>query len=547
MSSNRVTDMSQAFSLETQTVLRLCEDVNTPRSLAVWMLLSAGEFEQYLDLECNPDHYVSTSNFADDYLVTEVLRKSPNLPIQADRVANAIGSFYDSELLCFFTNERVKREECLYGREIRRNLSRILGPLSRNTLDSIESAMRHGPGATYSVRGRGSTPSDKFRKPVSMTVELYPFYKSIVGPHWHCANGLTKDVVYGSKFTTVPKSAKTDRGICAEPTLNMFVQKGIGTYIRNRLRRFGLDLNTQQARNRSLASRAHISRLATIDMSMASDSLAYQIVLRYFPEPWVELLTLARSHRTLINGEWHELEKFSSMGNGFTFELESLLFYAVCMSIIPEEEFHWNNVAVYGDDIIVPASYAQPVIETLNFLGFNVNQRKSFLAGCFYESCGSDWYNGRNVRPFYLKGGKDKIPYPVQICNKLRIYSYDATDRAGSDPRFRDTWRWLFSQVPRMWRKARVPLELGDTGVISSKMEAKPVRCRDGHEGYVVVHVRFCIVRRRAKDVYPYLVSLIHGGSTDFSKGREPRRGYLGEPQLNKTTVKEWSDSLEWL
>lgn len=547
MSNSFTEDIPLALSLEVQTAMRLCEDVNTPRSLCVYLLLKYRQWQDYLDLQIDPNDYESTGNFADDYLVTEVMRKSPNIPINVDKRAEAISSFLDSELLCFFTNERVKREECTYGREIRRNISRILGPLTRKSLQEIVSSFSHGPGATQSLRGRGSTPSDKFRKTVSMTVELYPYYKSIVGELWHSANSLTKDVVYGSKFTTVPKSAKTDRGICCEPTLNMYVQKGIGSYIRRRLRRFGLDLSTQQDRNRELARTAIDRRLATIDLSMASDSLAYYVVLSYFPPEWVELLTLCRSHRTSLDGEWHELEKFSSMGNGYTFELESLIFYAVCMSIVPRSEFDAGNVAVYGDDIIIPSVYSSAVIETLSFLGFNVNESKSFLAGNFYESCGSDWYKGVNVRPFYLKGKKDAVPYQVQIANKLRLYAYARCFSRASDPRFRRTWIWLLKQCPPMWRKARVPIHFGDTGIISSKMEARPRVLRDGHEGFVVKYVKFTPVYRRQQDIYPYLASLAHGGWTDFSLGREPRKGYLGKPQLRKSRCPTWTDSLEWL
>jgi hypothetical protein len=48
-----------------------------------------------------------------------------------------------------------------------------------------------------------------------------------------------------SKVRVVPKNAKTDRTICIEPDLNIFVQLGIGAVIRERLKAYGLDLNTQ--------------------------------------------------------------------------------------------------------------------------------------------------------------------------------------------------------------------------------------------------------------------------------------------------------------
>jgi len=541
-------DKDPSFQLEVEVAKSLCETVDTPRSLAVYLLLSYREFGQYLDLTCDPDNYDDTGNFADDYLVSEILRKSPLLPVQIDRREAAQTSFWMSELGCYATNIRLKTETFNYEHAVRRRISDILGPLDLKALREIEENFGHGPGATASLRGYGIVASDKFEKPLSMTVELMPYFKSILSESWHEAHSGKVDVIYGSKFTTVPKNAKTDRGICAEPTLNMYVQRGIGKYIRNRLRRNGLDLR-YQGRNSELARRAWKDGLATIDLSAASDSLSSELILSYLPDSWVQLLSLCRCHRVFIDGEWHELEKFSSMGNGYTFELESLIFYAVCTAIVPRR--FSADVGVYGDDIVIPASFSTAVIEALKFLGFSVNQSKSFLAGNFYESCGTDYFKGTEVRPFYLKGYTQKdqglVPYQLRIANRLRNYAHKRGDFQYCDERFRSLWVRLFQSLPRMWRKCKVPPSFGDLGVVTSKSEARVKRLPHQHEGFSFLSISFTPKKVEKRTHFVLLSLLSQGCSTDVATfGREPRRGYLGKAFPKKSSVSHWTDSLLW-
>lgn len=544
-------DISPDFRLEVDVAMSLCETVDSPRSLAVFLLLKHCEFDQYLDLTIEPHHYENPSNFADDYLVTEVLRKSPLLPVSHNRKEAALESFWTSELGCWATNLRIREQTFEFEHVFRKRIAHILGPLDRTALEFIEDNMRHGPGATASLRSRGLVVSDKFEKPLSATVELIPFYKSILGPLWHSCQTKPVEIVEGNKFTTVPKNAKTDRGIAAEPTLNMYVQLGIGKYMRKRLRKFGLDLQ-YQGRNAELAGRAYSEGLATIDLSNASDSVARDLILSYFPEDWVELLTLVRSHRTCIDGSWHELEKFSSMGNGYTFELESLIFFALCTSVVPQSE--WDKVGVYGDDIILPAVYSGPLIKALRFLGFSVNQRKSFLAGSFFESCGADYFRGVEVRPFYLKGNKKPLegggvtPYSVRILNRLRLYSCKRLGGQFCDSRFRPLWVRLYNTLPREWKRVKVPPSFGDLGVISSIIEAKPKRPRDQTEGYRFYSMAFKVRKKDKRNIFVLISNLAQGGSPEnASLGREPRRGYLGKPFPKKAFVSHWPDGLAWL
>jgi len=97
------------------------------------------------------------------------------------------------------------------------------------------------------------------------------------------------------------------------------------------------------------------------------------------------------------DGSRERLEKFSSMGNGFTFPLESLIFWALASAASDD------IVTVYGDDIICAVKDVELIIKVLEACGFAINKGKSFWSGPFRESCGSDYYRGIDVRPVYVK------------------------------------------------------------------------------------------------------------------------------------------------
>lgn len=571
---NLVDNMSADFKIALSTVHELCETIDTPYSLAASLCLQYQEWGEYLALKLDPANYEDPGNFAADYLVSQVLRKHPDMPLGIDRYAVALQSFKDSEEQCRLTNLRLDTSKDPRIHSVAREVDRILGPLRRADLDYVEDQFRHGGGATTGVRGQGSTASSKYDTRLHLTVGLIPFYRSILGEQWWEYHRSPAEVVEGNKFTTVPKTALTDRGICIEPTLNMYCQLGIGALLRNRLRKVGINLNSQD-RNRYLASVAEFSKLATIDLSAASDSVATSLILHLFSEPWVELLSICRSDHCLIDGAWHELYKWSSMGNGYTFELESLIFLAVCNSVVPKGER--DRVSVFGDDIIVPQQYAVEVIDTLNLLGFKVNVSKSFLAGSFFESCGHDYFKGVNVRPFHLKQ-EDSIPFALQAANKLRLYCWRLNDGISCDMTYRHVWQNLVRKIPRTWSRCKVPASFGDSGLITSKEEAGPPLLRDGHEGHLVRHISLTplVVRKHTFGVLLAALARSSGPALSFSvknlrrtsglfhltaqeieqlsditpslftKGREPRRGLFGKPKVRLSSVKRWTKGLEW-
>ena len=130
----------------------------------------------------------------------------------------------------------------------------------------------------------------------------------------------------------------------------------------------------------------------------------------FLPEDWFEVLDALRSPMTHVRDDvvgkeaWVRLEKFSSMGNGFTFELETLLFAAITEVTCDNADARLGSgIWVYGDDIIYPSVHASAVASALRWCGFIPNKTKSFSTGPFRESCGGDYFLARNVRSYYIK------------------------------------------------------------------------------------------------------------------------------------------------
>jgi hypothetical protein len=169
-----------------------------------------------------------------------------------------------------------------------------------------------------------------------------------------------------------------------------------------------------------------------------------------------------RATHTLVDGKWHRLEKFSSMGNGYTFELETCVFaclIAACLQLKGRAGVLGHDFFVYGDDLIVPSDTAKLVIDTLAWVGFKVNSDKSFTDGSFRESCGGDYLRGEPVRAFYLK---QDLCYGTQAIYSLYNGAKTCLEICGvSSPWFLD---WVRRRLlPPNLRDIGGPDRLGDS------------------------------------------------------------------------------------
>lgn len=343
-----------------------------------------------------------------------------------DMESVAFLSFVKAEWRCQETNERLLSRRpsgavSMVSHYATRKISEILGRVP--PLDSLP--FTYGPGATTNVKSAEASASSKLAASPVCSEDMLPFVGEFLAEfpylsEHHCVKDKTYFPLYSEdpdesrmyvsvlvgngKLTFVPKSVKTKRPIVVEPILNGLAQKGIGNYIKSRLlRKCGLDLK-DQTRNREAAYRGSIDgSLATIDLSSASDTVSIQVILELLPPDWSDFLGRYRTGKVDYRDRTIELHKWSSMGNAYTFELESLVFYALAFSCAKVLGCETQEISVFGDDIIVPSELHTLLFEVLDWYGFIVNEEKSFVDGPFRESCGADWFRGCDVRPFHLK------------------------------------------------------------------------------------------------------------------------------------------------
>lgn len=417
-------DKTKECAILSQLVTTIAGDTSSMGvRLASQLALSliARPTQQTYDLltDLNPDPSYTEADFYRLRQIQALFSKRENIPgIEVDRRQAALDKFLESEEVCYQMNRSLRTRAGRNDRaalflHMQRKIADILGTCP--TIDDIPFAF--GPGSNVGCSKLTSV-RRKLMAPVTATEGAAWLFEPLVH-QFNAWPGLNKlRVVHGSNWTSVPKSFKTDRGINVEPILNSFVQKGIGRVIREKLRNVGVNLDDQQPNQllAQLGSTMYESQhgLATIDLSMASDNISYQLVLELLPLDWFSLLDSFRSPMVKMpNGRYRVLEKFSSMGNGYTFELESLIFYAVLSVVCGDDEI----ISVYGDDLICPTKYYDQVLDALHLIGATVNTRKSFASGPFRESCGKDFWKGTNVRPCFLKSD-------LSIKEIFRLHNY---------------------------------------------------------------------------------------------------------------------------
>ncbi|UUW21186.1 MAG: RNA replicase beta chain [Sanya fiers-like virus 4] len=331
----------------------------------------------------------------------------------------------------------------------RRLAADILGPLK----DEVVLGSFSG-GASTSHRRTSSHPAMKYTVKADTTEAAWPYVDLIhrQAPLLRQYGLFTEyNTVEGAILFTVPKKTDIDRCACKEPTFNMYLQKGAGKYIRRRLRRFGVNLN-DQSYNRSLAAQgARDNTLATLDLSSASDTITIEAVKAILPTDWFLYLNDLRSHAVWVDDRYHRTEMFSSMGNGFTFELESLLFYILARTTLYFEGIP-GIVSVYGDDIIIPSGGYGMVTWVLQSFGFKVNPDKSFAEGPFRESCGGHYHGVEDVTPFYLKRPATHLTDVIRVANQLRRWALADGCRQYMLPSTYEVWSQLAAMVPKsLW------------------------------------------------------------------------------------------------
>lgn len=340
----------------------------------------------------------------------------------------AVQAFQKAELVCRISNKRLYYYDSHGDRltahrsseikSMKDTIWRVLGSFS-DFLDQLPSLVRVTNGATYS----------KPRKRAQAHLKMHPGMQSSYGARKYLS---ALETEYGmiptrldynctpfNRIEFVPKNWKTFRTIACEPDGNVILQLAFDAYIKVRLKKIlNIDLSKQSINQGYAVEGSLTGLLATIDMKAASDTICEAVIHTLFPDRWSSFLEDIRSRfyktgkscKTRLVGKF---AKFSSMGNGTTFGLETLVFAAAVIAVGSQV------VAVYGDDIICDTAVVDKFISLANFLGFQVNSEKSFTSGPFRESCGVDAYEGVDITPFYMRESTQRRMFLSHLCNGL--------------------------------------------------------------------------------------------------------------------------------
>lgn len=547
--------------------------LNTPRSLTCSLLLKYNEIDQLVNLSCDPNGYLDWKSYYEAALATNLLRKfkfrskkHPGWKSSARRVA--LETLLNCERSCREANDRILKGQLSANctrvlNRARALIKRWLGPFDAMAWSQECS---FGPGSDLLNKADRATLYDKMVKDPTVGVDFYHLAMCLVqsSPSWADACKRIRPVLH-NRVTFVDKDAKTDRPIAIEPTLNIYAQLGIGQLIRKRLRRIGIDLSTQLVNQNLAWLGSRDDFLCTIDLSSASDTVSYFVVEALLPPDWFHALDLTRSKQGLLpDGTVLTYEKFSSMGNGYTFELETLIFHALNVatqmyhSALPPLSY------VYGDDIIAPSVVYHQLTEIFAELGFTVNRKKSYCTGPFRESCGRDFYAGQNVRSWYLKEPLRDLASVYKAANSISRVAYYLGSCALRDATLEACYRSLV-RLTKRWKDGRrcvgpfIPDEWGDPAPVDSHLSvciSEAFRRRIAHRwGRGWDAWSYHTLRARSKQFrfegrsgdYVVALFLSKNGCSKPSYGKLMVRQQRPLYTVRREAIQDWSSAPPWL
>lgn len=289
-------------------------------------------------------------------------------------------------------------------------------------------------GSSVGVPFWDTSPERKFRYPISLTQSLEHVWEHYLTWDHDLAqaidalnevegnNSPATVFTQGSRGCTVPKTDDIDRFISVEPVINMFFQHGLSAVMEDQLKKVGLSFDKDPELHRRWACFGSITnRLATVDFSSMSDRVSLAICRVLLPESWYEALSAVRSPVSTVRGQEVNLNMISTMGNATTFPLETLILWAIAVSTVQYHHSKYKKipvlargkkcklspyadaVSVFGDDCILERQYVPAFLKVCEYAGFQANNSKTFFGDEYFrESCGGDFYHGRDVRPFFL-------------------------------------------------------------------------------------------------------------------------------------------------
>lgn len=383
-----------------------------------------------LDAECWIPG-LTADEFRTRYLRASVLKRWQG-GSRTDKEAQdniALQKLLDSEIRCTETNRiftgpesldwsnaRIPPHLIVVFKRARCVLDKILG---RFDWEEFPHCVEFSSGATTEFPRKSSAVTNKWETGTHITPKALPYgvaFRKWLGlpyPSQDDRSGQWPEfqVTEHNVVFTVPKNFATNRTACKGTTWNTALQKAVGTMIRTRCQRFAESLLLPSAQEyhgilAKLGSKA--KHLNTGDLVGASNGVTVGHCLTFFASDWSNvMMDLREDYGIMPDGTPVRWEMLSSMGNGYTFEVETAFFYALVKACCGSKSL----VSVYGDDLIYPDKYHDLVIEAFAYAGFEFNREKTFGGDHpFRESCGEYYFDGIDVKPFYI----EKLPCNVE-------------------------------------------------------------------------------------------------------------------------------------
>lgn len=196
--------------------------------------------------------------------------------------------------MCAITNRRVAHYLCNRDRIDDQDVARVVGRMESAIAEllgpyvefrkTIPERLKVTSGATSNrPRSKAERHMKLTLKPVC-TSGAVPYIKALAHALGYVR--IKPRVADVNRVEFVPKNWKTFRTIACEAEGCMPFQLAFDDFLKERLRKWGVDLSSQ-LKNQRMAVEGSISgKFATVDLSMASDCLAYNVVLALLPDDY---------------------------------------------------------------------------------------------------------------------------------------------------------------------------------------------------------------------------------------------------------------------
>lgn len=413
---------------------------------------------------------------------------------------------------------------------------------------------RHGRKASVGIPMREATEAARYEAPITGSPEHITWFSTVhmaedtsacryILERWALKDAPLFRDVSELALTFVPKTFKSLRSIMPNTTIGAFYSDGLGKVLAQRLRDAGYDITSLQMKHRDLAREGSITgELVTADQSLASDNITVALVQAILPRAWFNAANLGRVEWVKTpTGLRVKTPTFCTMGIGFTFPLQTLIFLCLLKAIDQCYTHGRSRVSVYGDDLIYSRSMHPFVMTIFNRLGLKINTEKTFADGCFRESCGSDFYAGVDVRPFQPKNERGSLVGRRDYEALLYIYTNGLLRRWHREE-VPETLNFLLDELSKVSRGVlRVPPDYPDSSGIKveSPYDTLNKTCllapvKHGKHGKVTfMYLRFQPQYMEMTQHAPYLWRWLGGGTgSDLHRPSIPHPGVLRSGRL---------------